>query len=94
MTSLMDMFENPEYLKTRDAFKADLDLIEQKHKEWFKNRTPVFDDEEHDRLHNHYNIIRDNRSITFVFDNNTPLPKEIIQECMEAYKTHFSQGQS
>lgn len=93
MTSLIDLFENPEYLKARDAFKSGLLEIETKHIEWFKNRKPKREDEEHDKLHNHYYINKKIASIDFGFYNDSELPNDIKDECLDAFKKHFSQGQ-
>ena len=91
--SILDMFESPDYLKARDGFKEDLLSIEEKHKNWFETREPIFEGDEHDRLHNHYSIYKNAHQIRLMFDNDNPLPQEIIDECMDAFKKHFGHEQ-
>ena len=53
--------------------------IQEKHIDWFKNRSSVKEKEPHDMLHNHW-VIRDN---SLCFHKNTELPKYIVDECVE-----------
>lgn len=90
--SIFDMFENPDYLKSRDAFAEDLLAIEEKYKYWFEAREPLFETDKHDQLHNHYMIYKNAHQIQFMFHNDNPLPHEIVAECLTAFKNRFGES--
>jgi hypothetical protein len=77
----------------RGHFGVFYPLIEEKYKYWFEKRKPVFDFDEHDRLHNHYMIHKTGSEIRFMLSNGSPLPQTIADECFLSFKRHFGQGQ-
>ena len=87
--SLLDIFEDPNYILKRDAFHVDLNKIEEKYSYWFKDRPGIFEWQEHDKLGNHYTIYKNENAIHFFFGENTPVPQMIVDECQEAFAKHF-----
>lgn len=64
--------------------------IGEEHIEFSKSRTSRHIGEDHDRLHDHWLMIGDNYTIKFGFENDTDLPREIINKCLESFNKIFN----
>ena len=72
-----------------ERFKRALLDIEEEHIEFFKSRPSNHIKEDHDRLHDHYMMIGDNYKLQFGFNNDTELPREKINKCLQSFNEIF-----
>lgn len=82
---ILKILQGEEYYNKNKEFEEALSQIEKKYIDFFKNRPPKFESEEHDRLHNHYIILGNNQSIRFGFDKESDIPEYIKTECNQAF---------
>ena len=78
-----------ERYEKEEMFKRALLNIEEEYIEYFKSRPPNHIGEDHDRLHDHYFMIGDNYKLQFGFNDDTELPREIINKCLQSFKEIF-----
>lgn len=88
--SLRNILVSQDTNEKEDAFKALLIGIEKKYAYWFEQRKDPFNNEIADSLHNHWVSGYSNNSITFTFWQDSELPVEIQQECLNAFKAVYS----
>ena len=87
-----ELFFGQDYAVKMEKFKNALLEIEKKHIDYFKSRPSKFEEHEpHDFLHNHYMIITTPPNVYFKFEEHSPLPVEIRDECTLAFRSSFSQ---
>ena len=84
-----EMFHGKEIADKDKQFKAELQKIEEKHKEYFKERISSRFKEEHDRLHNHYIIYISNGTVMFNFTPDSDIAEYIKEECFDAFQKVF-----
>ena len=89
MISMNEQLYGKEFNDQQELLKADLENIETKHIEWFKARKGKMPSDEHDKLHDHYKMNWNVNGIGFGFRKDSPLPKDIINECMKAFHNRF-----
>ena len=86
---LLEFLMGKERYEKEEQFKKSLLEIEEEFIDFFSERKTNHINEKHDRLHDHYLIISDNYSIKFGFENDTDLPREIIDKCMSEFRRIF-----
>ena len=82
---------DPEKRKLYDAFDEGLLAIEEKHIDFFREREPKNDSEQHDRLHNHHIFWDQGGRITFAINKDSDLPRHIRKECLDFFNEIFNQ---
>ena len=80
-----ELFYGKEVAEKAKLFKAELDAIDEKHKDFFKERKSHLASQEHDSSHNHCFTYNDRSTITFNFTDDV-LPEHIKQDCRDAFK--------
>lgn len=80
-----ELFHGKEIATKDKLFKAELEAINEKYKDFFKERPSRFESKEHDSLHMHYIIHTTNGQVTFAFHDDE-LPEHIKDDCIEAFK--------
>ncbi|MDQ3290409.1 MAG: hypothetical protein M3Q05_03865 [Bacteroidota bacterium] len=85
MRDIAEYIYGDEYAEKNKAFESEMERIEEKHLDFFKNREPRNETEKHDRLHNHYALSTASGQVSFRFNEGSDLPEEIKQECVEAF---------
>ena len=73
-----------------ERFKKALLDIEKEHIEFFKSRPSKYIGAEHERLHDHWSMLGDQYKLQFGFENDTDLPREIINKCLQSFNKIFS----
>lgn len=79
-----ELFHGKEIAEKEKLFKIELEAINEKHKDFFKERPSRFESQEHDNLYMHYMIRTANGQVTFAFTDNE-LPEHIKNDCIEAF---------
>ncbi len=85
MRDIAEYIYGEEYTEKNEAFEAEMQHIEEKHLDFFKNRKPQNETEPHDRFHNHYALSTGSGQVSFRFNQGSDLPEEIKNECEEAF---------
>lgn len=89
MGEINEFLYGKEFNDTLEKFKSGLEEVEVKNIEWFRERKPKFESEEHDKLHHHYLIRWDSFGIGFGFRDDSEVPKYIQAECHELFRKYF-----
>lgn len=79
-----------ERYEKEERFKKALLNIEEEHIEFFKARPSNHVGEDHERLHDHWLMTGDNYKLRFGFKNDTNLPREIINKCLQSFNEIFN----
>ena len=85
MGNISEFIYGEEYAEKNKAFSEEMSNLEERHAAFFKNRKPVNETEEHDRLHNHYALRTASGQVSFNFSHGSDLPEDIRQECVEVF---------
>ena len=83
--SMDELFFGKEIASKALLFKAELETLNEKHIEFFKNRKSHLSSQEHDNIFNHCMTYTSNGTVTFNFTDNE-LPENIKIDCIEAFK--------
>ena len=80
-----ELFHGKEIADKAKLFKAEMDAINEKHKDFFKERKSHFPSQEHDSVYNHWATYTSNGTVTFNFTDEE-LPEHIKSDCVDAFK--------
>lgn len=87
-------FTSEKERKKDEALNKGLQAIEEKYKDFFKNRDGRFESDEHDKLQYHWMIISRGGQIRFHFTKDSDLPDHIRKECIEVFKVAYGAFES
>jgi hypothetical protein len=82
-------FNNEKDRKRDEAFNNGMKAIEEKHKDFFKDREGRRDTDEHDKLDYHWIIRTQHGHILFNFTKDSDLPDHIRKECLDVFHTAY-----
>ncbi|MGV3587043.1 MAG: hypothetical protein ACO1OF_08590 [Adhaeribacter sp.] len=85
MRDISEYIYGEDYAERNKAFEEEMFRIEERHADYFKNRPPANETEEHDRLHNHYALRTASGQVSFTFNQGSGLPENIREECKQAF---------
>lgn len=71
------------------TFKKELEIIDKKYIDFFKNRKSPLPDQEHDSLFNHCKVYLGYNPVKFFFTDDI-VPKPIQRECFDAFNKVFA----
>jgi len=80
-----ELFYGKDLTEKAELFQKELDAIQEKHIEYFKER-PTDRPQDHDLLHNHYMVYTANGTVMFNFTPGSDLADNIKAACIEAFK--------
>jgi hypothetical protein len=89
-TDLNKIFYGEEAAQRLNQFKEGMLDIENKHLDYFNDRVSKDNAEEKDRLHNYYLMIVNSNGVTFRFNENSDLDKEIQTSCIQLFNRIFN----
>ena len=85
MTDMNELFHGKDIAEKAKLFDVELNAIDEKHKDFFKERKSHLPSREHDTIFSHCLIHTSNGIVTFNFIDNE-LPQYIKDDCIEAFK--------
>ena len=80
-----DLFDKNAFIDSRSFFKAELAKINEKYKDFFKERMPLLANLEPDNIFNHCIIYTHRDTVKFYFSDNL-IPENIQKECFDVYE--------
>lgn len=80
-----EIFHGKDIADKAKLFKSELEAIDIKHKDFFKERKSHLSSQEHDSVFNHCMTYTSNGVVTFNFTDEV-LPEHIKNDCIEAFK--------
>lgn len=80
-----ELFHGKELADKDKQFKAELEAVNEKYKDFFKERPSRLSSQEHDSIHMHYMMHTTNGQVTFAFTDEV-LPEHIKDDCIKAFK--------
>ena len=87
---LNKIFYGEEAAQKLNQFKEGMLNIENKNSDYFNERVSKDNPEEKDRLHNYYLMIINPNGVTFRFNENSDLDKEIQTSCIQLFNSIFN----
>lgn len=90
MSNFEELIYNKDFLNKKSALLEQLSLIENKYIQFFQERENPIDEEDHDRLHNHY-ILHYNQHMISMNWRTNELPQNIMTECIAAFNSIFKE---
>jgi hypothetical protein len=78
-------FNNEKDRKRDEALNNGLKAIEEKYKDFFKERKGKYETDEHDKLEYHWIIITRGGQIKFSVNDDSGLPEYIRKECYQVF---------
>ena len=87
---LNKIFYGEEAAQKLNQFKEGMLNIENKNSDYFKERVSKDNPKEKDRLHDYYLMIVNPKGVTFRFNENSDLDKEIQTSCIQLFNNIFN----
>lgn len=87
---LNKIFYGEEAAQKLNQFKEGMLNIEANNLDYFNERVSKDNPEEKDRLHNYYLMIVNPNGVTFRFNENSDLDKEIQKSCIQLFNSIFN----